>query len=320
MAVRLLPDPEVETPEALVLGLAPGEGQLRPGPLLVSAFGADPPERSTHFHLSLLQSVDGRASDSTLEVSDEELREVLEAAKKLNTKTLTLVAGEGRDHGLVWEGLGDMRTHGLQELAEKPVRQCLPEGDPEVMLRRYIDDSINLLSELELNVRRAGEELPLLNLLWPWGEGIRLRVPNLALRRGGPAWVVSESLRLQGLARLAGYIHVDRAPLRKGINLNLESVSRTILQRSPALVWIPTFTDLRKKGMLEEAEWFTRRVDDLILTSLADQFDLGAEPMRLTLVCGSTRGGGLGLEVVSGRVAENPRPFSRVLWIRRVFL
>ena len=50
--------PECETPEAMLLGLAPEEGQLRQGPLTVSALGWDPPERSLHFHLSLLSLQD----------------------------------------------------------------------------------------------------------------------------------------------------------------------------------------------------------------------------------------------------------------------
>src|SRR5579884_4134492 len=59
---KLAPPPFIETPEALWLGLRPEEAQMRQGPLTVSALGADPPERSTHFHLSLMSFDGERAS------------------------------------------------------------------------------------------------------------------------------------------------------------------------------------------------------------------------------------------------------------------
>ena len=46
--VKLQPLPDVDTREALYLGMRPDEGQLRQGPLTVSTLGADPPGRSTH--------------------------------------------------------------------------------------------------------------------------------------------------------------------------------------------------------------------------------------------------------------------------------
>src|SRR4051812_26415208 len=89
--------PPVETPEALYLGLNPDQGQLRQGPLTVSALGADPPERSTHFHLSLMSLEDGVARIPKVEIAPEEQREIMSLAKKLNTKSLTVVEGEGLD-------------------------------------------------------------------------------------------------------------------------------------------------------------------------------------------------------------------------------
>ncbi len=59
---KVAPLPEVETPEALLLGLAPDKVRLAQGPLMVAALGADPPERSTHFHLSILSLTDDAVS------------------------------------------------------------------------------------------------------------------------------------------------------------------------------------------------------------------------------------------------------------------
>jgi 2,3-bisphosphoglycerate-independent phosphoglycerate mutase len=304
---RLAPDPPVETPEALALGLSPDVVRLRQGPLTVSALGADPPDRSTHFHLSLLEFLDGQVLGSSILPSPEDLRATLELAKKLNTRALTLVEGEGRDHGLVWEGLGDLRTTPPSQAVGHAIRSALPEGDAEVILRRYIDDSINLLTELELNQIRAEEGLPLLNLLWPWGEGVRQRVPNLALKRGQPSTVFSASIRMQGLTRLAGYRHADRSKLRSGINWNLEFLAERLRTEPSSIVFIDTCQTLRLESKLEEAAWFTHRLDELLFGPISEW--LGDEPFSLTLLAPSRSGVGLVLNFDSQSLRNSSMPF-----------
>jgi len=309
---RVAPDPVSETPEALVLGLPPDIVRLRQGPLTVSALGADPPERSTHFHLSLRECSDGVIRDSEMVPKPEELRAILEISKKLNSKVLTLVPGEERDHALVWEGLGDMATQSPRDSVDKTLRSVLPEGDAEVILRRYIDDSINLLSSLELNAIRAEEGLPQLNLLWPWGQGTRTRVPNLALKRGTPSYVVSSSLRMQGLARLVGYRHADRLKLRKGINLDLVAIAKAIGKESSTIVYITTFLELERPAGVEDAAWFTERIDQELLAPIVDR--MPDEPIRLTLVAPAVGSVGLALQVDSTTLLSSAVPFdSRAL-------
>lgn len=203
--------------ESAYLGLRPDQGQLAPGPLIVSALGADPPERSTHFHLALL-SVDEagivHATEGGLEPG------ILE---RLRTRSLVPLKGHEKHHGLVWEEVGSVLTVPPKAVFGKVWEEHLPQGDSERALRRLIDDSVNLLQETEANRRLREEGKRPANLLWPWGAGVRLPVPNLALERLAPGRVSSRSWRLAGLARLAGYrssdwwrkdSEADRADLR----------------------------------------------------------------------------------------------------------
>ena len=303
---KLGPTPKVETPEALYLGLSPEEGQLRQGPLTVSALGADPPERSTHFHLSLMSHVDGHAGRVPFGVPEQELRQVLELAQKLNTKALTLVPGEGVDHALVWEGLGDLRTTPPAELEGNAIRDHLPEGDAEAILRRYIDDSINLLSEIELNHRRAEEELAALNMLWPWGQGVRTRVPNLALKRGEPALVMSSSLRLAGLTRLAGYRHGDRGSFGKLTNTRLNWILEKVMKEPVTIVLLDAVQAFRENGQLEEGNWLVREMESALISKLLA--DALRNPTRMTLLAPGAAGG-LGVSFETGNSGANSLPF-----------
>ena len=303
---KLSPLPKIETPEAMYLGMRPDEAQLRQGPLTVSALGADPPDRSTHFHLSLMSFNDGVVTKPNLEITPEEQREILAVAEKLNTKLLTIVGGEGLDHGLVWESIGDHRTSSASEIDGKRVKPHLPEGDAEVALRRFIDDSINLLSELELNERRMGEELPPLNLLWPWGEGIRTPVPNLALRRGDPAMVISSSMRLQGLSRLAGYRHALRAKYGRGLNTRLAKIAERALKEPVTFVLVDAVQAFREEGKLEEADWFVREIDTILLKPLFQEALMN--PTRISVLApGQTAG--LGVTFETKDTNSNSIPF-----------
>ena len=189
------------TPEAAWLGLPPLA--VADGPLIVAALGAEPPERTMQFHLSVL-GLDGVLATPPPPSREEEsvLRPLL---RRLDTKRLTAVPGEGLDHGLVLDGWWDLGTKSPEEALGRPMAESLPEGDLEPLLRRYLDDSVNLLSELAINERRRDEGIVPLNVLWPWGHGAPRRLTNLALLRGEALTVASDSLRMRGMARLAGY-------------------------------------------------------------------------------------------------------------------
>lgn len=274
--------PGSETPEAMVLGLGPDHVKLRQGPLTVSALGFDPPERSTHFHLSLMSFDDGIASTPVLMPLPAEVELILSAAKRLDTKLLTVLKGEELNHGLVWESVGDLGTTPASVVNGFPMTQHLPEGDGEVALRRFIDDSINLLSSLELNERRMDEGLTPFNLLWPWGHGVRTAVPNLALRRGEPAFVESASMRLAGLTRLAGYRHGDRNAFGSGLSTKLRAIAGRVVGRDLTVVYIDVAADLRAQHKPEELDWFIRELDRELLQPLLD--DHLKTPSRLVLI------------------------------------
>jgi hypothetical protein len=196
---RLAPD---ESFESAILGHS--DIVLDQGPLTVAALGWNPPERSLHFHLSLMSLNYDAIRSVVLPPSPEEILVLERQLLHLNTKNLTVLVGEGLDHALVCEKRIDIRTTSPSEAVKKGLAASLPEGDGENELRRFIDDSVNLLTEEEFNARRMDMGILPINLCLPWGQGERQRVPNLALELGYP-WVVrSNSFALRGLAKLSG--------------------------------------------------------------------------------------------------------------------
>lgn len=271
------------TPEAAWLGLDPHSLVLQDGPLTVAALNADPPARSVHFHLSLMSFEDGAAKKLTTRIAPADLQTIRFAADRLNTNFLTSVWGENADHGLVWEdGSLELGAAPSWAIEGQSIEGWLPEGDGEKMLRRYIDDSINLLSELPLNKQRIEEGLQPINLLWPWGHGFREPVPNLALRRGEICQVESSSMRLQGLTRLAGYRHGDRVGFGKGVRINFAQILQSVNSHDCTLALIDGFSFLHETSRPDQMEWLIDAIDKNLLQPLWDV--ARREPLRLTLV------------------------------------
>lgn len=251
-----------DPPEPGWLGLEPSIPCPSQGVLTVAALGADPPASSVHFAVALRSVLDETMQDITPVPTTEELAVVLREASRLNDSKLTFVKGHDLEHGLVWEeGSVDVQTRSPEEALGQPIQACLPEGDGELKLRRFIDDSVNLLSELELNRRRIDEGHSPINLLWPWGQGFRIPMPVLPLQRGIPAQVHSRSLRLRGLARLVGYRHGDVGQLGPLMRPDWGYLRSTLEAPTPHVVVLDDFARLRGKDQFDEAIWLLGEFD-----------------------------------------------------------
>jgi len=310
--VGLLPVGNLETPEACYLGMSPDEGQMRPGPLMVAALGEDPPPRSTHFLVSVL-GMEGELLKSPEALPDPaEFRQLTDLFRLLNTKSLTLLKGEDLDHALVWEGIGDIYTVPAADATGKPIAESLPKGDLESALRRLIDDSVNVLMGAEFNRIRAEEGRTPLLVLWPWGHGIRYPLPNLALRRGGPVMVQSESFRMAGLARLLGYRPGDHRRYRSGLNLDWPALAKSPPGPMPFVLVASAPSTLRAEGRLEELEWFLNRFENEYLAPMlewASDREAAGEHLTIGIVTPSAERGGLALWYETRTPPMRPLPF-----------
>ncbi|MFZ4506689.1 MAG: hypothetical protein ACOYON_03215 [Fimbriimonas sp.] len=292
-------------PEGSYLGLRPDVAQMPQGPLTVAALGAEPPDRSTHFHITPLSLEDGLVSPVAGSLTWDDLQVLWPLVEKLNTKTLTLLRGVDRDHALVWEGRGDLATTDPADLRAEWVKQ-MPEGDAEVLLRRLIDDSANLLDGIEWNDRRREEGLSPVSLLWPWGHGMRAKVPNLLLKRGQVATVLSNSIRLQGLSRLAGYRHLPYQEMGRGLETPFDWLAGEIQRHNQCIVLLDGPQEFRRRDQEEELDWWLREFSYRLLQPLLDAQAVDSE-IEITLI-GTNQTEGLAL-TPAGTVAATNDPF-----------
>jgi 2,3-bisphosphoglycerate-independent phosphoglycerate mutase len=302
---------------------------------MVAALGHRPPEGSVQFHLTLC-SVDNEGKLALAEPGPDmfvrggrvgELDELFTVAQRLRTQALTPLKGEGTDHALVWEGGSiDNETSSPGEAFGRELFSVLPRGEGESLLRRFVDDSVNLLGTLESNAVRRDEGLAPLNCLWPWGQGLRPDFPNLPLRRGDVVHVLSGSLRMQGLCRLAGYAHGDRHAFGTKLQTNYGLILENATAHQLSLAIVHSVEEMQRHGRTDEIEWNLEQLAANVIGPLLERED----PFELRLVapCGQSTAGalhsgsspiGLGLMYSSESLAANAFPFDeRVLDDARV--
>ncbi|MEI7985051.1 MAG: hypothetical protein WCI55_05430 [Armatimonadota bacterium] len=247
-------DPD-EVFEAAVLGHS--DLVLDQGPLTVASMGFNPPERSVQFHLSLLSVNGDQIRSQVPPPSIEEFKDIQAQLIRLNTKSLTVLIGEGLDHALVCEKRLDIRTTSPSIACQNGKQKSLPEGDSENEFRRFIDDSENLLTEQEFNQRRIDHGISPINLCWPWGQGQRPQVPNRALELGYPWKVLARSIALRGLAKLSGF-RPYRMPLFEFLDYSKLAGEIQADPRSLVIIDVPPVPEGE-----EEREAFQDRITSL---------------------------------------------------------
>ena len=295
--VRTRPEEPVLCPDAAFLGLNPEEFHAEPGPLAAACFGAQPPWGSTVFHLSLL-GTDGEAVWAPEALTDADASELVAAARVLETASVRLVEGEGADHALItrWPP-PEAEPRWPRGLTEAGYGQAVDELDP--WLRRWVDDSVNLLSEHDVNRRRLDLGLRPANLLWPWGPGAaRSHLPWSQDPRERPV-LASGSIRLHGMARLVALPRWPRALFRGRSEAPLDRLAEMAFGESRLIVHLAEFGRARAVADPERLAWLQRWLEERLLRPILDQ--ARKRPTRLLLAALGERVGLVG-------VADSERP------------
>lgn len=273
---RLHDLPSFKPTELNYFGVNPEKFQIAQGPITNSAFKHNPPADSIEFHLSVASvSPQGIFQPNNLPATDAELHHLKAAFKRLESNSLVPLFCEGLDHSLVWlRGSPDHSCMDNAETIGKEVTVCMPQGEGDVLLSRFIDDSVNLLMDADFNKRRHDEGHTALNILWPWGGGFRPQLPNLALHRGELVRCQSNNLQFEGLARLFGYFHSPRAKFGSRLKVDYEFLQQEVAESNSSAILIENVREAAKLGRWEEAAYFWSDIQTCLIVLLAQKKEL----------------------------------------------
>ena len=315
---RLVPAPEGMRPEegAFALSLF-GLDPLSYGDigacLDAAAFDVEVASGDKAFRLSLVTGDGTTLYDPTGgQVSRDEAVLLLEAlAAAVDEPTFSFHAGTGMRNLLVWKGARDLHVQTVPpfDVGSAKLRTALPKGTGIGRLLAMIETSAELLPRHEVNELRAELGENGATMVWPWGPGVTLPLPDFTARTGARAAFVgvhpgfTGAARLQGIQtwRPEGATGLARTNLRAKSDAALAALEThdLVLLHIDALAACAHSRDF--VGKVEALE----RIDGYVVGRIQRALQAGLKA-RLVVI------GGAGVSTETGRTLPDPVPF--LLW------
>lgn len=146
-----------------------------------------------------------------------------------------------------------------------------PTGDREDELRALIDDARELLSSHPVNRRRAEEERPTFDWLWPWGFGRAPALRLFALTRHLLPIVLTDNRAVRGAALAAG---ISAPAVAERTPAQLASAIREALELTSTVVAHTSLVDrVSHRGDREAKVAMIERLDRELVAPLSDSAD-----------------------------------------------
>jgi 2,3-bisphosphoglycerate-independent phosphoglycerate mutase len=313
---RLVPAPPGMRPEegafALALfGLDPLSYAEAGAVLDAAAFDAPVGSLDQAFRLALVTADGTTIFDPTAgHVSRDEAVLLLAAlTEAVSDPDISFVPGDGWRNLLLWRGARDVRVKTVPpfEVVGKSIRAALPKGTGIGRLLAIIERSAEVLGAHEVNeLRRDLGENPA-TLVWPWGAGVTVPLPDFRARVGVEAAVVAVHPTVRGAARLQRIecVDVEGATGRADSNLRAKVRAALAALETKDLVYL----HVDAMAACSHARDFVAKVEAL---ERFDGYVLGpalealAEGLhaRLVVIAGE------GVSAETGRHLPDPVPFA----------
>jgi 2,3-bisphosphoglycerate-independent phosphoglycerate mutase len=265
---------ELATANALaaLLGYDTARAPLALGPLEAAAWQVPLEPHDVAFRLSLITTDGETLVDPTAGgVTTDEAHALIDLVQsRLGSRRRTFFPGSGHRHLLrLAAGPVDLKTVSPHAFVGGSLTEHGPEGDDAEALLALSFDTLELLDGHDVNRRRRGEGLPAANMLWPWGHGLPVALPDFLARNDIFAALVAADDAARGVARCAGIRLFDRA--RMALEAGAELL---VVMTSPP----DTRADLDRRIAWIEA------LDTRLIGGLVDGFAQRHEPFRLAAV------------------------------------
>ncbi len=209
-AVQVTPTdmyPGSDAANMALLGYDPKKYYTGRGPVEAAAMGIPMEPKDVAFRCSLI-TTDGETllDYSAGHIATEDAKPIIEYAnEKLGTRAMRLFPGVSYRHILRWsDGPVEVQTHPPHESMGKKLAEIYPVGDGDTKIKKFIEDSINLLDNHPYNRRMRDEGKPVANTLWLWSPGRAPILPSFFQKRGMTGAVISAVDVVRGLGVLAG--------------------------------------------------------------------------------------------------------------------
>ena len=274
-----------------------------------TAFGADVGSLDQAFRLALVTADAKTIFDPTAgHVTKDEAELLLEAlADAFAEPDLAFVPGDGRRNVLVWHGARDVRVRTVPpyDVVGKALRSGLPRGTGIGRLLAAIDRSADVLGAHEVNeLRQELGENPA-NLVWPWGPGVSVPLPDFESRTKVKAALIGvhPSFRGAAMQQRIPVLEVEGATGRPDSNLRgkARAALRALDDHDLVFVHVDGLATCSHARDFVAKVQTLERFDGYVLGPLLEAVGTQA---RIVVI------GGTGVSAETGRHLLDPCPFA----------
>ncbi len=280
-AVQVTPPemyPGSDAANMALLGYDPKKYYTGRGPIEAAAMGIPMETKDVAFRCSLI-TTDGETliDYSAGHIATEDSKPIIEYAnEKLGTRAMRLFPGVSYRHILRWtDGPVDVRTHPPHETMGKKLADIYPVGEGDSKIKKFIEDSLNLLDNHPYNRRMRDEGKPVANMLWLWSPGRAPILPSFFQKRGMTGAVISAVDVVRGLGVLAGLeiVNVPGATGYFDTNYEGKALYAVDVLDKHDFVWVHVEApdEAGHEGSIEEKIRAIEKIDHYVVGTIVDK-------------------------------------------------
>lgn len=211
--VRTVPEgmvPGSDIANLSIMGYDPRKYYPGRGPLEAASMGISLDRDEVAFRCNLVTVKNGVLIDySAGHISSEEARTLIEYLDEKLDGNARFYPGVSYRHILVLKGSEDVTCTPPHDIVERPIEEYLPMGRDAEILRKLMHNSVQLLEDHEVNVKRGGESKNPANMIWPWSPGKSPNMPSFEEKFGVRGSVIAAVDLIKGIGKCIGLKVID---------------------------------------------------------------------------------------------------------------
>lgn len=225
---------------------------------------------------------------SSSEISTADADILMDAIREhFNSDEFQFYTGTSYRHIMIWKHGRVSHLEPPHDHLERVIGPFLPQ---EQCLRRFMEESFDILNNHPLNVQRAKEGKNKANSLWYWGAGTRPSLPNFTEKTGLKGAMISAVDLLKGIALGAG-MQVSEVPGATGsIDTNWEGKAQAALRAlleegcDFAYVHVEAPDEMAHQGLLREKIQSIEYLDGRLVAPICRGLEEAGEEYRMLIL------------------------------------
>jgi len=278
-----------------ILGYDPEAYYSGRAPLEAASMGIPLDKNDVAYRCNLV-TLDYRGEETIMDdysgghISTGEARALIESiGNELGTDNIIFHPGISYRHLMVWKnGLIDIDCTPPHDITGKPVTPYLPKGEGSNILKKLMDESVDILTEHSVNKKRVLNGNKPANSIWFWGQGKRPSMPTFQEKYSLTGSLISAVDLTKGLGVYAGFEILDVPGATGYIDTNYKGKAEYALEalkrNDIVYVHIEAPDEAGHNGNLRDKIKAIEDIDSIVIGPLFRSLQESNEPFRILVM------------------------------------